>query len=43
VELDSAMLLEEVTNRLRLMSGEVVENDVNLLPGRAFLLGAENS
>jgi hypothetical protein len=35
VELDLAMLLEEVTDRLRLMSGEVVEDDVNLLPGRA--------
>ena len=26
------MLIEEISNRLRFMSGEVVEDDLNLLP-----------
>jgi len=35
VKLHARMLCEELSNRLRFMSGEVVENDMNLLPRRA--------
>jgi len=35
VKLHAGVLLEKVSNELRFMSGEVVEDDVNLLPGRA--------
>src|SRR5450759_3330400 len=35
VKPDSGMLLEEVAHRLSLVRGEVVQNDVKLLPGRA--------
>src|SRR5204863_231501 len=35
VKLHARMLCEELSNRLRFMSGEVVDNDMNLLPRRA--------
>ena len=35
VKPDSRMLLEELADRLRFMRGEIVEDDVNLLPRRA--------
>jgi len=35
VKLDSRMLLEELADRLSFVRGEIVENDVNLLPRRA--------
>ncbi len=35
VKLHARMLLEEIANRLRFMGGEVVEDDMNLLPRRA--------
>jgi hypothetical protein len=35
MKLHARMLLEEISNRRRFMSGEVVEDDMNLLPGRA--------
>ncbi len=35
VKLHMRMLLEEMAKQLRFMSGEVVEDDMNLLPGRA--------
>src|SRR6266545_4286848 len=35
VKLHAGMLLEEFSNRLCLMSGKVVEDDMNLLPRRA--------
>ena len=35
VKLHARMLLEEISNRLRFRSGEVVEDDMNLLPGGA--------
>jgi hypothetical protein len=35
VQLHAWMLLQEVANELGLVGGEVVEDDMNLLPGRA--------
>lgn len=35
VKLDSRMLLEELADRLSFVRGEIVEDDVNLLPRRA--------
>src|SRR4029077_19971775 len=35
VKLHAGMLLQEVANELSFVGGEIVEDDMNLLPGRA--------